>query len=124
MLIRIKKPSDVKSSEITPKEAVLNRRAFMAAAAASGAALLPAIAGPALAALPATAAKPEDKPFEICAFIKFVQSLSFNDLASRIASMGFDGIEATVREGGHVLPETAEEELPRLVEAMKDNGLI
>ncbi|MAF49477.1 MAG: protein-methionine-sulfoxide reductase catalytic subunit MsrP [Rhodospirillales bacterium] len=49
MLIRIKKPSDVKSSEITPKEAVLNRRAFMAAAAASGAALLPAIAGPALA---------------------------------------------------------------------------
>ena len=77
----------------------------------------------ALAALPATAATPEDKPFEICAFIKFVQSLSFEDLSRRIASMGFDGIEATVREGGHVLPEHAEEELPRLAEALKENGL-
>mgnify|MGYP002525479526 CR=1 FL=1 len=37
--------------------------------------------------------------------------------------MGFDGIEAAVREGGHVLPEHAEEELPRLVEALKKNGL-
>ncbi|NQV56090.1 MAG: protein-methionine-sulfoxide reductase catalytic subunit MsrP [Rhodospirillales bacterium] len=48
MLIRIKKASDVKSSEITAKEAILNRRSFMAAAAAaSGVALLPAFAGPA-----------------------------------------------------------------------------
>ncbi|MBT3551905.1 MAG: hypothetical protein HOH80_18765, partial [Rhodospirillaceae bacterium] len=51
MLIRIKKASDVSSSEITSKEAILNRRAFMtAAAAASGVALLPTFAGPAFAA--------------------------------------------------------------------------
>ncbi len=51
MLIRIKKASDVNPSEITSKEAILGRRAFMvAAAAASGAALLPTFAGPAFAA--------------------------------------------------------------------------
>ncbi len=77
----------------------------------------------ALAALPAAAAKPVDKPFTLCAFIKFVQALTFDDLSGRIASMGFDGIEATVRDGGHVLPETVEEELPRLVEALKKNDL-
>ena len=38
MLIR--KPSDIASSEITPKAAFLNRRAFMAAAAAAGAGAL------------------------------------------------------------------------------------
>jgi sulfoxide reductase catalytic subunit YedY len=50
MLIRIKKASDVSPSEITSKEAILGRRAFMTAAAASGAALLPTFAGPAFAA--------------------------------------------------------------------------
>jgi len=52
MLIRIKKASDVNPSEITTKEAILNRRTFMAAAAVvSGAALLPTFAGPAFAGL-------------------------------------------------------------------------
>jgi sulfoxide reductase catalytic subunit YedY len=36
----IKKPADIASSEITPKRAYLNRRTFMAGAAAAGAALL------------------------------------------------------------------------------------
>jgi len=50
MLIRIKKASEVNPSEITSKEAILGRRAFMtAAAAASGVALLPTFAGPAFA---------------------------------------------------------------------------
>jgi len=77
----------------------------------------------ALASLPTVAAKPEGKGFEICAFIKFVQSLSYEELSRRIAAMGFDGIEATVRDGGHVLPERAEEDLPRLVEALEKNEL-
>ncbi len=77
----------------------------------------------ALASLPTMAAKPEGKAFEICAFIKFVQSLPYEELSRRIAAMGFDGIEATVRDGGHVLPERVEEDLPRLVEALEKNEL-
>ena len=51
----------------------------------------------------ATAAARPDR-FEFCAFIKFVQSLPYPVLAQRIANLGFDGIEATVRTGGQVLP--------------------
>jgi sugar phosphate isomerase/epimerase len=64
---------------------------------------------------------PSKRP--ICAFTKFLQSLDYEELARRVAGMGFDGIEATVRRGGHVLPARVEEDLPRLVEALKRHGL-
>ncbi len=67
-----------------------------------------------------TAATPR---FEICAFVKFLQSLSYQKLADTIKQLGFAGIEATVREGGQVLPKRVEEDLPRLVEALKQRGL-
>src|SRR5688572_13655183 len=51
---------------------------------------------------------------EICAFIKFVQSLSYDQLAEAIADTGFDGIEATVRRGGKIEPQKAVDELPKL----------
>lgn len=70
-----------------------------------------------------TAAEPSAAANKICAFVKFVQSLSYNELAERIAEMGFDGIEATIRDKGQILPEQVPEELPKLVEAMKNHGL-
>ena len=45
-----------------------------------------------------------------CAFIKFIQQLPYKELAETVAELGFDGIEATVRDGGQVLPERVEEE--------------
>ena len=39
------------------------------------------------------------------------------------AEMGFDGIDLTVRPGGHVLPERATQDLPKAVAAMKNFGL-
>jgi sugar phosphate isomerase/epimerase len=60
---------------------------------------------------------------EICAFIKFVQSLSYDQLADAIADIGFDGIEATVRSGGYIAPPRAGEELPKLVEALAKRNL-
>ena len=65
----------------------------------------------------------EAKPRTICAFIKFVQELSYEELAAKVAAMGYQGIEATVRKGGHVLPERVEQDLPRLVRALKREGL-
>jgi sugar phosphate isomerase/epimerase len=70
-----------------------------------------------------TAAEPSAAANKICAFVKFVQSLSYNELAERIAEMGFDGIEATIRDKGQILPEQVPDELPKLVEAMKHHGL-
>jgi sugar phosphate isomerase/epimerase len=59
----------------------------------------------------------------VCAFVKFVQELPFDRLADELARMGFDGIEATVRPKGIVLPERVEDDLPRLVEALRRRGL-
>ena len=61
--------------------------------------------------------------YQICAFEKFLQNLSYDELADVIADLGFVGIEATVRNGGHVLPERVEDDLPRLVEALKKRDL-
>ena len=40
--------------------------------------------------------------FRICAFEKLLQDLSYDELADVIAELGFVGIEATVRNKGHV----------------------
>ena len=61
--------------------------------------------------------------YRICAFEKFLQDLSYDELADTIAELGFVGIEATVRNRGHVLPERVEDDLPKLVEALKKRGL-
>jgi sugar phosphate isomerase/epimerase len=93
----------------------LSRRTFVAGGLASAA----------LAVSPKpVAADPADLPTNpICAFTKFLDSLSYESLAETIARLGFDGIEATVRPRGQVLPERAEEDLPKLVEALQKHDL-
>jgi sugar phosphate isomerase/epimerase len=59
----------------------------------------------------------------ICVFIKFVQSLSYDELADAVAEMKADGIEATVRKGGYIPPERAADELPKLVDALAKRNL-
>lgn len=60
---------------------------------------------------------------KICVFTKFLQDLSYEDLARTIRELGFDGVEATVRKKGHVLPERVEEDLPKMMNAFKKEGL-
>ena len=59
----------------------------------------------------------------VCVFTKPFNSLSYDQLASEISKLGFDGIEAPIRAGGHVEPEAVPTELPRLIEALKAHGL-
>lgn len=66
-------------------------------------------------------ASPPRQP--ICVFTKPFNSLSFDQLAERVAELGFDGIEAPIRKGGHIEPTNVEEELPKLAEALKRQGL-
>jgi sugar phosphate isomerase/epimerase len=87
-----------------------SRRKFIQTCAAT-AALLPL----------ATFAK--KSPYRFCTFEKPLQFLSYDEMADLIAECGFNGVEATVRKGGHVLPERVEEDLPRMVEALKKRGL-
>src|SRR5262245_36164496 len=69
------------------------------------------------------AAQGKTGPWKFCAFEKPLQFLNYDELAEVLAELGFDGIEATVRPGGHVLPERVEDDLPRFVEALKKRGL-
>lgn len=94
----------------------INRRKFISQSVLAASAAT--IAGPL-----AKAAEPADFPYRICAFEKFLQDLSYDELADVIAELGFVGIEATVRNKGHVLPERVEEDLPKLVEALKKRDL-
>lgn len=59
----------------------------------------------------------------ICVFTKPFNSLSFDTLADRIAECGFDGIEAPIRKGGHIEPAEVEDQLPKLVEALRKRDL-
>lgn len=92
------------------------RRAFLQRAAVVGSSLLVS-RGAACGAVAAVPRRP------ICAFIKFIQSLSYEQMAHEVAEIGFDGIESTVRKGGHVLPERVEDDLPRQLEAVKSAGI-
>ena len=44
-------------------------------------------------------------------------------MAATVKELGFDGVEATVRRKGHVLPERVEDDLPKMVEALKKHDL-
>lgn len=94
-------------------KATLNRRDFMKQTALVA---LAASVAPALAA--------EKKlPWKFCAFEKPLLFLNYDETAEVFAELGFDGIEAAVRPGGHVLPERVEEDLPKFVAALKQRGL-
>ncbi len=97
-----------------PSVSRIPRRMFLTSSIAAAAATWPSAR---------TLRASERQGSKICAFIKFLQSLSYEQLAETIAELGFDGIEATVRDRGHVLPERVEEDLPKLVEALKKHNL-
>ncbi|MEQ9411046.1 MAG: sugar phosphate isomerase/epimerase family protein [Fuerstiella sp.] len=92
---------------------MLSRRTFLAATAAAG-----LVAPSRLSARqPAVGRNP------VCVFTKPFNSLTHEQLASQVAPLGFDGIEAPVRSGGHIEPEAVPEQLPELVQALAARNL-
>lgn len=86
------------------------------------------ITGMAAAALtPATlrldAAMEQVRP-EVHLFSKHLQWLGYDEMAQTAAEIGFDGVDLTVRPGGHVLPERVAEDLPRAIRAVREAGLV
>ncbi len=57
-------------------------------------------------------------------FSKHLQWLDMKDAAVAARDAGFDGIDLTVRPGGHVEPESVEKDLPEAVEAIESVGLV
>ena len=63
------------------------------------------------------------KKGKLCAFSKLFQFLDYDQLSEVFASAGLDGIDLTVRPGGHVEPEKVKTDLPKAVAAARKNGL-
>src|SRR5262245_8175047 len=96
---------------------MLERREFLTGTLAAGVALA--------AGLPLRAAVADSSNGKnpLSVFIKFMQSMSYDELADAVAAMGADGIEATVRKGGYIEPPKAAVELPKLVDALAKRKL-
>lgn len=60
---------------------------------------------------------------KLCLFSKFFPQMSCRELARAAKQAGFDGIDLTVRTGGHVRPQNAVTELPKAVETIRAEGL-
>ncbi len=60
---------------------------------------------------------------QICAFSKHFQWTNRTEAVETIASLGYDGVDLTVRRRGHVLPERVADDLPRFVESIRAAGL-
>src|SRR6266508_1007986 len=56
-------------------------------------------------------------------FSKHLQTMSVTEAGKTINSLGFDGVELTVRPNAHILPNNVAEDLPRAVEDRRAAGL-
>jgi len=63
------------------------------------------------------------EPWKIHLFSKHLQFLGYDEMAEACVEAGLDGIDLTVRPGGHVLPENVERDLPLAVRAIRKAGL-
>jgi sugar phosphate isomerase/epimerase len=85
----------------------LSRRAVLAGSAA------------ALLARPAAA----KGKLKLAIFSKHLQFVQGAELAKAAADLGFDGVDITVRKGGHIEPQHVKQELPALVATLRKQGL-
>lgn len=58
-----------------------------------------------------------------CLFTKHLLGMKAAALADHVASLGFGGIEAPIRPGGHIEPEAVPDQLPVFVEILKKDRL-
>lgn len=60
---------------------------------------------------------------QLCFFSKPLPDMDWRRLAQSVKRVGFDGVDLTVRPGGHVRPERAAEDLPKAVAIIREEGL-
>ena len=63
------------------------------------------------------------REMKVAIFSKHLQFLQGEELAKSAAEMGFDGVDITVREGGHVEPARVAQDLPPLVKLLRAHNL-
>ena len=95
----------------------IKRREFLSAAV---------IASGLTTAIPETRAETANAPKatpKVCVFTEHFQSLPVPEVCRVFKKMGVDGLDLTVRPGGHIKPEGVKVELPKAVKAAREQGL-
>lgn len=82
-----------------------------------------AIAATALSTPAATNVPHAAAPLKVCVFSKHLHWLGWEAMAQTAVEIGFDGVDLTLRPGGHVLPERAEQDLPKVADIIRRAGL-
>jgi len=59
----------------------------------------------------------------VCVYTEHFQSLPIPEVCRIFREMGVDGLDLTVRPGGHIKPAEVKEQLPLAVKAARDHGL-
>ncbi len=101
-----------------PRHQQLSRRNFIKQAAVAAAAL-PAVS----TGLYTSDTAKGEKTLEVHIFSKCLHFLDHERMAEFAAKVGFDGIDLTVRPGGHVVPEKVSTDLPKAIEEIHRAGL-
>lgn len=72
-----------------------------------------------------SASKTDDREekLSLSIFSKHLQWLNYTDMASLAVLLGYDGIDLTVRAGGHVLPQKVANDLPKAADIFRKAGL-
>lgn len=70
-----------------------------------------------------SAREKSDAPLKVSVFSKHLHWLDWEQMARTAGEIGFDGVDLTLRKGGHVEPERAEQDLPRVAEIVRKAGL-
>jgi len=60
---------------------------------------------------------------KVSVFSKHLQFVQGEELATAAAGLGFDGVDITLRKGGHVEPASVAKDLPPLVATLRRHGL-
>jgi sugar phosphate isomerase/epimerase len=68
------------------------------------------------------AAQEKNISWPIAIFEKVFEGLNYQELADAVEKTGADGLEATIRKGGHIEPAVAADEVPKMSEALKARG--
>jgi len=108
----------IDKNDFSSREEGFSRRNFLAMASAAFATAI-TLPESTLQAAPS----PGAYKGKLCFFSKPLPDMDWRRLAQSVKRLGFDGVDLTVRKGGHVKPERAAEDLPKAVSVIREEGL-
>jgi sugar phosphate isomerase/epimerase len=112
-------------TEIPPSSRMSRRTLLTGAAVTSALSVLPSelFAQQAAAGSVSQATSRPAGKLKLSLFSKIMQWTDLNEAVAIAKDLGFDALDLTVRNKGHVLPERVEVDLPRAVETVRKAGL-